>query len=51
VGILIGALYGIGGFNNKTAVKAINYMGFGIHLLATLGMLYYMATFKLNRLF
>ena len=49
--ILIFALYSIIGFYNKTLVKAVNYIGFGFHLLATTGMLYYLATFKLNRLF
>tara|TARA_R110002073_G_scaffold335987_1_gene529745 strand:+ start:7851 stop:8222 length:372 start_codon:yes stop_codon:yes gene_type:complete len=49
--ILIFALYSIIGFYNKTYVKIINYIGFGIHLLATIGMLYFMLTFKFNRLF
>lgn len=49
--ILIFALYFISGFHNKTYVKVINYIGFGIHLLATTGMLYYISTFKFDRLF
>lgn len=49
--ILIFSLYTIIGFQDKTYVKVINYIGFGIHLLATTGMLYFMLTFKLNKLF
>ena len=49
--ILIFALYSIIGFHNKTYVKVINYIGFGIHLLCTAGMLYYISTFEFNRLF
>lgn len=49
--ILIFALYSIIGFHNKTYVKVINYIGFGIHLLGTTGMLYFMLTFKFNKLF
>ena len=49
--ILISALYSIIGFHNKTYVKVINYIGFGIHLLATTGMFYFMLTFKLNKFF
>jgi hypothetical protein len=49
--ILIFALYSIIGFPNKTYVKIINYIGFGIHLLATTGMLYFMLTLKFNKLF
>lgn len=49
--ILLFALYSIIGFHNKTWVKVINYIGFGIHLLATSALLYYMLTFKFNKLF
>ena len=49
--ILIFGLYTIIGFQDKTYVKVINYIGFGIHLLATTGMLYYMMTFKFDKLF
>ncbi|NJB72323.1 putative transporter [Saonia flava] len=49
--ILIFALYSIIGFHYKTYAKVINYIGFGIHLLATTGMLYYISIFKFNRLF
>ncbi|QCX38442.1 hypothetical protein FF125_08365 [Aureibaculum algae] len=49
--ILIVALYAIKGFYKKTYVKVINYIGFAIHLLATTGMLYYITTFKFDRLF
>ena len=49
--ILIFGLYTILGFQNKTYVKLINYIGFGIHLFAVTGMLYFMLTFKLDRLF
>lgn len=48
---LIFALYSIIGFHNKTYVKVINSIGFGIHLLATTGMLYYISIFKFDRLF
>lgn len=49
--ILIFALYTIIGFQEKTYVKVINYIGFGIHLLATTGMFYFMLTFKFDKLF
>jgi FlaA1/EpsC-like NDP-sugar epimerase len=49
--ILIFALYSSIGFHTKTYVKVINYIGFGIHLLVTTGMLYYMFTFKFDTLF
>ena len=49
--ILIFAFYSIIGFHHKTYVKVINFIGFGIHLLATTGLLYYMLTFKYDRLF
>ncbi|WP_299781890.1 hypothetical protein [uncultured Formosa sp.] len=49
--ILIFALYSIPGFYNKTYVKVINYIGFGIHILVTLGMFIFMYAFKLNHLF
>ncbi|MEB8330214.1 hypothetical protein OO009_12690 [Flavobacteriaceae bacterium KMM 6897] len=49
--ILIFALYAIIGYHNKTYVKVINYIGFGFHLLVTSAMLYYISTFKFNRLF
>ncbi len=49
--ILIFAIYAIRGFHNKTYVRVITYIGFGIHLLATTGMLYYIAAFKFDRLF
>ncbi|TXD85481.1 hypothetical protein ESY86_02420 [Subsaximicrobium wynnwilliamsii] len=49
--ILIFAFYAIIGFHNKTYVKVINFIGFGNHLLATTGMLYYMLAFKFDRLF
>jgi len=49
--ILIFALYSIIGFHNKTYVKIINYIGFVIHLLSTAGMLYFILTFKFNKLF
>jgi len=49
--ILIFAIYTIISFQDKTYVKVINYIGFGIHLLATTGMLYFMLTFKFDRLF
>jgi hypothetical protein len=45
------ALYSIIGFHNNTYVKVINYIGFGLHLLATTGMLIFMTVFKMNRLF
>nr|WP_321231109.1 hypothetical protein [uncultured Psychroserpens sp.] len=49
--IFIFALYSIIGFHKKTYVKIINYIGFGIHLLVTVGMLYYILAFKFDRLF
>ncbi|CAM1367760.1 conserved membrane protein of unknown function [Tenacibaculum soleae] len=49
--ILIAALYSISGFYSKTVVKVINYIGFGFHFLFTIGMLYFMLTFKLDTLF
>ncbi len=49
--ILTFGLYTIIGFKDKTYVKVINYIGFGIHLLATTGMLYFMLTFKFDKLF
>ncbi|WP_157972833.1 hypothetical protein [Aureibaculum luteum] len=49
--ILLFALYSIKGFYKKTYVKVINYIGFAIHLLATTGMLYFITTFKFDRLF
>ncbi|MCT4699537.1 hypothetical protein [Tenacibaculum haliotis] len=49
--ILIAALYSISGFYSKTVVKVINYIGFGFHFLFTIGMLYFMLTFKFDTLF
>jgi hypothetical protein len=49
--LFIFALCSIRGFYYKTYVKGINYLGFGIHLLATTGMLYFMLTLKFNKLF
>ncbi|WP_282165200.1 hypothetical protein [Cellulophaga baltica] len=49
--ILIFALYSITGYSTNTYVKVINYVGFGLHVLATLGMLIFMSVFKMNKLF
>lgn len=49
--LLIFALYAIIGFHNNTYVKVINYIGFGLHLLATIAMLIFMTAFKMNKLF
>lgn len=49
--ILVAALYSISGFYSKTAVKVINYIGFGFHFLVTIGVLYFILTFKLDTLF
>ncbi len=49
--ILIFALFYIIGFHKKTYVKVINYIGFGVHLLIATGMLYYISTFKIDKLF
>jgi hypothetical protein len=49
--ILILALYSSIGFHYKTYVKVINYISFGIHLLATTGLLYYMSSFNFDKLF
>lgn len=48
--ILIFALYSIMGFHNST-LKVINYIGFGIHLLVTIGMYIFISLFKINKLF
>jgi len=49
--ILIFALYSITGFHNKAYVKVINFIGFGVHLLTTIAMFYYMFAFKYDKLF
>ncbi len=49
--ILIFAFYFVLGFRNKIYVRVINFIGFGIHLLATTGMFYYMFTFEFDKLF
>lgn len=49
--ILLFALYSILGFHTKTYVKVIHYIGFAMHLLATIGILYFMLTFKFNKLY
>ncbi len=49
--ILIFALYSIIGFHNKAYVKVINFIGFGVHLLTTIIMFYYMFAFKFDKLF
>lgn len=49
--ILVFALYSIIGFHNNAFVKVINYVGFGLHLLATIGMLIFMSVFKMDKLF
>ncbi|WP_038529449.1 hypothetical protein [Formosa agariphila] len=49
--ILSCALYVILRFKNTIYVKVINTLGFCFHILATLGMLIFMFTFNLNRLF
>lgn len=49
--ILIFALYSIIGFHNKAYVKVINFIGFGVHLLTTIIMFYYMFAFKYDKLF
>lgn len=49
--VLIFAIYSIIGFHNRTYIKVISFIGFGIHLFATIGMLYFMMTFKMNKLF
>ena len=45
------ALYTIIGASNKTYVKIINYVIFGIHIVSTIIMLFYMLLFKFNKLF
>lgn len=49
--ILIFAFYSIIGYHNKAYVKIINFIGFGIHLLATIRIFYYMFAFKFDKLF
>jgi hypothetical protein len=49
--VLIFALYSIIGFQNNVYVKGVNYVGFGLHLLAAIGMLLFISLFKFNRLF
>jgi len=49
--ILIFALFYIYSLRNKGYVKVINYIGFGIHLLATTGLLLYISFFKFSRLY
>ncbi|MEP5255475.1 MAG: hypothetical protein ABJQ39_10490 [Winogradskyella arenosi] len=49
--ILSFALYSIKGFDYKTHVKIINSIGFGIHVLAIMAMLYYIRLFKFDQLF
>ncbi|MFD1016186.1 hypothetical protein [Winogradskyella rapida] len=49
--ILSFALYSIKGFEDKTYVKIINSIGFGIHVLAIMAMLYYIRLFKFDQLF
>ncbi|MCK0157901.1 hypothetical protein MWU65_11960 [Cellulophaga sp. F20128] len=49
--IILFALYTIFSRHTKTYIKAINYIGFGMHVLATSGMLYFLTTFKLDKLF
>ena len=48
--ILIFALYSILGFQNNT-LKTINYIGFALHLLAAVGLLVFILTFKITKLF
>ncbi|WP_418636215.1 hypothetical protein [Winogradskyella sp.] len=49
--ILLFALCAIFGFFNKTYVKVLNAIGFGLHLLTTIGLLYYMLAFKFDSLY
>ncbi|MFB9054136.1 hypothetical protein ACFFVB_13690 [Formosa undariae] len=49
--ILIFAVVAVIGFRNKAYVKVINYMGFWFHLLVSAGMIIFMFTFKMDRLF
>jgi hypothetical protein len=49
--ILIFALYSIIGFHNNIYIKGVNYIAFGLHLLAAIGMLIFISVFKFNRLF
>lgn len=51
VSVLLFALYAITGFHHKNYVKIINQIGFWFHVLATIGMLIFMYTFKIDRLF
>ncbi len=49
--ILSSSLYSIKGFGYKTYVKIINSIGFGIHVLALMAMLYYIRLFQFDQLF
>lgn len=49
--ILIFALYFIIGFQNNGIVKVINYIAFGLHIIAGIGMLIVISLFKINKLF
>lgn len=49
--VLIPGLFTIFSSLTKPIVKIINYIGFSFHLLTTIGMLYFMFTFKLDKLF
>lgn len=49
--VLIFALCSIVGFYNNSYVKVINYIAFGLHVLAAMGMLIFMLVFKYNKLF
>tara|TARA_R110000868_G_scaffold45958_5_gene152207 strand:+ start:16287 stop:16679 length:393 start_codon:yes stop_codon:yes gene_type:complete len=49
--ILIFALFYIVGFHMNSYIKVINYIGFALHLLATIGLLIFILVFKFNRLF
>lgn len=48
--IFIFAFYSVIGFYNNI-LKVINYIGFGLHFLALLGILIFILLFKINKLF
>ncbi|MBF8150801.1 hypothetical protein ITJ86_12890 [Winogradskyella sp. F6397] len=49
--ILLFAFFAIFDVFNKTYVKVVNFIGFGLHLLATIGLFYYMVAFKFDSLY
>ena len=49
--VLLCAISSITKFYNKTFVNVINYIGFWLHVLAVIGMLFFMSMFKFSKLY